>query len=257
VFKIRVLLPLALLLGCCLPAAANATVPVSAVLHTSFTPDRLGVSTTIGFSFELSSPGGVAPPPLRTIDLHMPAGMNYTKTTLGLAVCQPKALEEEGSAACPNNSRLGSGEAFVEVPFGTGNGKELPTIEAFMGPAKKGNLVVLFYVNGREPVSAQLLFTGELLPASGIFGSQLNTTIPLIRSVPGGPYVSIVRVEAQLGPRHLLYTKRVHGKVVRFHPRGISIPTRCPKQGFPLSADFGFDDGSHTSALSTIPCPKR
>lgn len=238
------------------PAAAQAS-SENATLAASFTPDRLGVSTTIGFSFVLSTPEGTAPPPLRNIDLHLPAGMNYTKTTLGLAVCNPKALETEGASACPNNSRLGAGSAFVEVPFGTGNGKELPTIEAFMGPAKKGNLVVLFYANGERPVYAQLVFTGELLPASGIFGSQLNTTIPLIPSVPGGPPVSIVKVNATLGPDKLTYTKRSHGRVIKFHPRGISIPTSCPHGGFPISANFSFEDGSHAIASTTIPCPKK
>ncbi len=254
--RIRILLSAALLACCCMPAVAQAATE-TATLNTSFTPDKLGSSTTIAFSFELKSAEGTAPPPLRTVDLHLPAGMNYTRTTLGLAVCQPAALEKEGASACPNNSRLGTGAAYVEVPFGTGEAKELPQIEAFMGPAKKGNLVVLFYANGQEPVYAQLVFSGELLPASGPFGSQLATTIPIIPSVPGGPPVSIVKVEADIGPNGLTYTKTVHGKIVHFHPRGISIPEHCPKAGFPVSASFGFEDDSHTTASTTIPCPKK
>ena len=164
----------ATLLACgCAPAAAGAMATEKATLKASFTPDRLGASTTIGFSFTVSTTEGLAPPPLTGIDLHMPAGLNYTDTNLGLAICQPENLQREGLAGCPANSRLGSGSAYVEVPFGDGAGQELPEVQAVMGPPNNGNIVVLFYANGKTPVSAQLVFTGEVQPASGIFGSQL------------------------------------------------------------------------------------
>ena len=51
------------------------------------------------------------------VDLRMPAGMNFTTTTLGLAVCQPEMLLAQGSGGCPVNSHIGSGSALVEVPF--------------------------------------------------------------------------------------------------------------------------------------------
>jgi hypothetical protein len=51
----------ALTLGWCLPAAASA-VTETATLHASFSPDRLGASTTIAFGFDLSTTEGVAPP---------------------------------------------------------------------------------------------------------------------------------------------------------------------------------------------------
>lgn len=251
------LLCIGLVLCACLPATAGAQ--LTATLHTSFSPDRLGASTTIGFSFELSSTEGLAPPPLSQIDLHMPGGMNYTVTTLGLAVCTPQTLAQDGAKGCPPNSRLGSGTAFVEVPFGTGSGRELPTIEAFMGPPEKGNMVVLFYANGQEPVFAQLIFTGELLPEPGAggFGADLSTAIPPIPSVPNGPNVSIVRVAASLGPEHLTYYRHLHGgKLQAFHPVGIALPEKCPGGGFPFSADFTFSEGSHVSASSTVPCPR-
>jgi hypothetical protein len=247
----------ALLVCWCVPAAASAT-EEKATLHASFSPDRLGASTTIEFGFDVSTVEGLAPPPLSSINLHMPAGMNYTQTTLGLAICQPAALQEKGLAGCPANSRLGYGSAFVEVPFGTGAGHELPEVQALMGPpSKDSNIVVLFYANGTTPVYAQLVFRGELLPATGVFGSQLTTLVPPIPSVPNGPDVSILSVKATIGPNHLTYYKYRHGRRIPFHPIGIAVPERCPHGGFPFSAEFGFQDGSTTSTSTTVPCPPK
>jgi hypothetical protein len=248
-------LPVALL--CALtPTAAQATSELAS-LHASFTPDRLGAPTTITFGFNLSTTEGAAPPPLTGLDLRMPAGMNYTTTTLGLAVCQPAALLARGLAGCSPNARLGYGTAYVEVPFGTGAGHEIPEVQAVAGASSTGNMVVLFYANGLFPVSAQLTFAGEVLPDTGRFGSQLQTNVPLVTSVPGGPDVSIVSVQTTIGPSHLTYYKHSHGRLVAFHPRGVSVPERCPRGGFPFAAEFIFQDQGHTSAQTTVPCPPR
>jgi hypothetical protein len=237
----------------CLPAAAGAAQTVQ--LHTSFSPDRLGVSTTIGFGFEVTSTDGGLPSPLTSVSLRLPPGINYVTTTLGLAICKPAALVEHGLGGCSPNSRLGFGSAFVEVPFGDGAGHEIPEIQALMGPPHNGNIVVLFYANGQEPVYAQLVFQGELVAGSKAFGGSLNTAIPLIPSVPDGPPVSIVKVQATIGPNHLTYYEHVHGRRVSFHPKGVSVPSSCPRGGFPFSAEFSFADGSTAVAQSTVPCP--
>lgn len=228
-----------------------------AALHAAFSPDRLGASTTIAFSFDLSTAEGLAPSPLTSMDLHMPAGIGYATTTLGLATCSPRTLLAVGPAGCSPNSRLGYGSARVEVPFGTGAGHEIPEVQAFSGPSATGNLNVLFYANGLYPVSAQLAFAGEVLPDHGRYGTQLVTQIPLVASVPGGRDVSIVNVQATLGPNHLTYYRHHHGRLEAFSPRGVAVPTRCPKGGFPFAAGFTFQDGSTTSATTTVPCPHR
>lgn len=245
----------AALLPAVAPAAAQAT-SEQATLHASFTPNRLGTPTTITFAFQLAAGEGVAPPPLTHMNLRIPAGVNYTRTELGLAICQPEALQARGLAGCPANSRLGYGSAVVEVPFGAGNGHEIPEIQAVAGPSPNGNLDVLFYANGLYPVYAQLAFSGEVLPDTGRFGSQINTTVPLVTSVPGGPDVSIVSVHTTIGPTGLTYYKHVHGRLVAFRPRGVSVPERCPRGGFPFAAQFGFQDGSSTTAVTTVPCPR-
>src|SRR6185437_12109154 len=101
-----------------------------------------------------------------------------------------------------------------------------------------GNLVILFYANGLYPISAQLAFTGEVLPDTGRYGSQLATTVPLVASVPFGPDVSIVSVTTTIGPSHLTYYRHVHGRRVPFRPRGVAVPEHCPHGGFPFAATF-------------------
>jgi hypothetical protein len=243
------------LLFCAVAATSAQAVPVQASLHASFSPNRLGASTTISFSFHVSTAEGTAPPPMTALDLHLPAGMNYTTTTLGLATCTASALAERGLAGCPANSRLGHGSALVEVPFGVGVGHEVPEVQAVAGPSPNGNLVVLFYANGLYPVYAQLAFSGEVLPDTGRFGSQLSANVPLVTSVPGGPDVSIVSVQTTIGPNQLTYYRRVHGRLQPFRPRGVAVPERCPRGGFPFSAQFSFLDGTTTSATTTVACP--
>src|SRR5258708_3385520 len=249
-------LSLGVMLIASLPSGAAAS-GETATLHAGFSPDRLGAGTTISFGFHLATSEGLAPPPLSQLRLRMPAGINYTTTTLGLAVCQPAALLANGLPGGPPNSRLGYGSAFLEVPFGAGSGQEIPEIQALMGPPHEGNLVVLFYANGKTPVDAQLVFTGEILPDHGIFGTQLATEVPPIASVAGGPDVSIVSVQSTIGPSHLLYYRHSHGRRVPFRPKGVSVPEHCPHGGFPFSGEFPFQDGSHTSARTTIPCPRE
>jgi hypothetical protein len=187
----------------------------------------------------------------------MPPSMNYITSSLGLATCQPGRLVAKGITGCPANSRLGYGSAFVEVPFGQDSGHEIPEIAALMGPPHNGNVVVLFYANGLAPVYAQIVFQGELVSGGGPFGEDLAAAIPLIPSVTNGPPVSIIDVKSTIGPNHLLYTKRVHGRLVHYRPEGVSIPDRCPRGGFPFQADFAFLDGSTVTAKTAVPCPRH
>lgn len=247
-------LVLALLICGCLPAAA-AQASETVTLHTSFTPDRLGASTTIGFGFTIGSTTGGLPSPLTHIALRMPQNMNYITSSLGLATCEPAELVEKGLSGCPANSQLGYGSAYVEVPFGQSAGREIPDIEALMGPPHNGNVVVLFYANGLAPVYAQIVFQGELVAGGPGFGENLDAPIPLIPSVTNGPPVSIVNVNSTIGPNHLTYYKRVHGKLVGYKPQGVDVPESCPRGGFPFVGEFGFLDGSTVIAKSTVPCP--
>ena len=240
-----------------LGAPAGASAAPTAALHASFSPDRAGASTTIGFSFDIAGEGGAIPPPLSAIKLRLPPGIDYLSTTLGLAICQQAILQARGLAGCPPDSMLGSGSALVEVPFGTGSGKEIPEIEAVMGPPVHENIVVLFYADGLSPVLAQVIMSAELIAGTNTLPGRLDTSVPLIASVPGGPPVSILHVQTTIGPAGLTYYERRAGRTVAFHPRGVSVPEHCPRGGFPFSARFTFAEGASTLARTSVPCPRR
>lgn len=244
----------ALLFGC--PAVAARAAEVVR-LHTAFSPNRLGASTTISFGFEIADSGGGLPSPLTHVSLSMPAGLNYLTSTLGTASCRPEVLIEKGIGGCPSNSRLGFGSAYAEVPFGSSRAGETASVQAVMGSPRGGNVVVLFYVQGYQPVWAPLVFEGDLLPASSPYGETLSTAIPLIRGVPDGPPVSILRVSSTIGPKHLIYYTHRHGQAVAYHPRGVALPERCPRRGFQFLAQFSFADASNITATSTVRCPRR
>jgi hypothetical protein len=238
-------------------AAPSAQAAQAVKLQTAFTPDRLGAPTTIGFGFTISNTEGGLPAPLTHLDLRMPSGMNYITSSLGTAECHPQLLIEKGLRGCPANSRLGMGSAFVEVPFGQNAGHEIPEIQALMGPPRDGNVVVLFYANGLAPVFAQIVFAAELVNGGGAFGEDLSAAVPLIPSVTNGPPVSIVNVKSTIGPNHLTYYKRVHGRLVGYKPTGVAVPDHCPRGGFAFTARFAFLDGSVVNATSHVPCPRR
>ena len=92
----RSLATLSVALLCAVAPGAAQAVTERASLHASFSPDRLGTPTTISFAFHLETDEGIAPPPLTSLDLRIPAGMNYTDTTLGLSICQPSRVARPG-----------------------------------------------------------------------------------------------------------------------------------------------------------------
>jgi hypothetical protein len=247
---------LAIAITCALaPAAARGAQRVA--LTVQFSPDRLGASTTIIYGFQISASHGGFPSAVTDINLHLPAGMGLATSTLGLATCERSVLVAEGPNGCPANSHVGFGSAEVQVPFASYIINETANITVLFGPPENEHLVVLFYVHGRSPIAAELVFPGLILPDSGLFGARLDTAVPVIPAVPLGPNVAVVRFRSTIGPRHLTYYRSIHGKRTSFQPKGLSVPTRCPRGGFPFTGDFTFADGSHTRARSRVPCPAK
>jgi hypothetical protein len=229
-------------------------------LSAGFDPNRLGTPTTIHFGIAVSSSileHGV-PAPITELDISLPAEMGLASSTLGLAVCQPGRLLSNGPRGCPANSRVGMGHALGLIEAEGGAVREAAEVEAFVGPPISEDEQVLFHVEADEPVDAELLFSGRLLPAqSSRFGGELVTPIPLIQAWPEGPYISVTRFESSLGPQGLVYYRHVDGRFVPFHPRGIAVPPTCPRGGFPFAARLGFLGGSEVGVRTAVPCPPK
>jgi hypothetical protein len=245
-----------LLCSACVAPAGVARAAQAVVLEAGFTPEKLGAPTTIDFGFRVSSsvPGAI-PSPVIGVDLYLPAEMGLATSTLGLAVCQPQRLLEFGLKGCPANARVGFGRAVGELRAEGEVVMEAANVQALLGPNVNQHEQVLFYVEGEAPVSAELVFPGELLPSSSpAFSGHLKTSVPIVTAWSEGPDISVTRFSSSLGPRGLTYYRHVHGFVVPFRPRGISVPARCPAGGFSFRADLTFLDGSRVSASRAVPC---
>ncbi|MFI4977683.1 MAG: hypothetical protein ACHQC8_03230 [Solirubrobacterales bacterium] len=72
-----------------------------------------------------------------------------------------------------------------------------------------------------------------------------------------GVYVIVKHLQLTIGPLNLIYYRRAGGTLVAYHPRGILVPTRCPRGGFPFALSLGFADGTGATATSSVPCPTR
>ena len=234
----------------------HAVAEPTAKLNAGFSPERLGQGTTIIFGFTIATTTGQVPSPLTGLDLYYPANLGIGTSDLGLETCSAATLEAHGPEACPSQSQMGYGKGLVEIPFGPEILTETTQTTIFMASLRDGHLGLLFYANGHSPVAAQIVFHGVVLPASSPFGGDLATTIPLVPTLPEAPNASLVQLHSTIGPLHLTYYEHTRGKFRSYHPRGIILPRTCPRGGFHFAASFSFEDGTHTSAHTVVPCPR-
>ncbi len=238
-----------------LPAAARAGQKVK--LTAGFSPNRPGASTTVSFGFDITSTTSRLPSALTDVQLELPAGMGLGTTDLGEETCNPAMLFADGPDGCSPNSRMGYGDAAVEVPNEFGPARFSANVTVYMAVPHEEHTTLLLYAETRYPVYSQFVFPSELLQTGGLYGAKLHTSLPLIASWPEGPPIAIVHMETTLGPSHLTYYARRHGKVVSYKPEGMAVPDRCPRGGFPFSARYRFGDGSTTAATTRVPCSPR
>lgn len=247
----------AILAGACLSALpAAAGVAETATLSATLTPEHLGAGTTIGFGFRITAPDHGAPSPLTTISLRYPNDLGIALSGLGLATCSPQSLQVLGRLGCPPNSLMGYGTAIAEIPIGPAIVRETAQVTIYRAPTRDEHLALLIDAIGQRPVDADILLPGLLLPAPNPFGGGISITVPAVPSIPEAPNVAVIQLSSTLGPQHILYYEQLDGRTVAYRPKGILLPDTCPRGGFPFAAELGFEDGSHTRAKTTVPCPR-
>jgi hypothetical protein len=245
----------AVLVCACLPATAHATTP--AKLSAAFIPLRLGQRTTLEFGFSFTAPPGQVPPPLTGIELRYPDNLGLGLSGLGLATCTVPAMEANGPGGCSPDAVMGFGEVLSGIVLGSQIVSETAPITIMRAPDEEGHLAVLFYAEGTAPVEARIIFPGLLLPSLAPFGGVVNIRVPLVETLPGAPYVSVIDLRSTIGPRKVVYYEQVGGRTLAYRPLGILLPSHCPRGGFPFAARFIFADGSKSSAKTVIRCPRR
>lgn len=235
--------------------AAQAAAP-AVRLHAALWPERLGAPTTIALRYAITPPAGeIVPPPVTRMRVMLPAGLSISSSELGLATCSVTRLEARPIGGCPRNSQIGAGGAIAEVPFGTSVVHEHMKISLYSGPLRRGRPSIVAVASGEHPVIADIVFGGEILTAPWPFEGVLNLTLPIVSGLPGGSDVALSRMRTTLGPRGITYTERLHGRLVRFHPRGIVLPSRCPRHGFHFAVKLSFLDGKQAADRARVPCP--
>jgi hypothetical protein len=237
------------------PDLAGAQAQTTALLHATFEPYRLGRRSTLQFEFVLSAPAGEVPPPLTEMQLRYPRGINFFLNDLGVRRCAESVLEASGPAGCPPDSAMGYGVVETGIVLGGTPIDEISPVTILRGPEREGHLALLFFAEGTEPVVTNVLFSGLLLSAREPFGGNVKIHVPLVETLPGAPYVSVLHLHATIGPEHLTYYHNVDGVSLAFAPQGILLPPTCPRASFPFAAIFAFSDGTHALASTTVPCP--
>lgn len=241
-----------------LSTPTDAGAGTRARLFASFSPDRLNDRTTLNFGFSLSAPPGQVPPPLTQIQLRYPTNLGIDISRLGLDTCTAQILVASGPRACPPDSVMGHGVVLTGIVLGQTIITENAPITILRAPYTHGsNLALLFYAEGTEPVSTDTVFSGLLVAAPTPFGGQVNIGVPLVETLPGAPYISVIRLQATLGPHGVTYYERVAGVTLAYKPLGILLPPRCPRGGFQFSAEFTFEDGSSAEARTAVRCSAR
>lgn len=236
--------------------AATVRAP-SVRLSASFSPERLGRDTTIGFGFEVLTPLGTLPSPVTGMRVLLPRGLSIADSELGLESCDAERLGGEGPSACPPDSPIGRGGAVAAVGFGKQLVFEHVAITLFAAPLEDGHPTMLVYSRGEHPVIANIVFPGAILPAQGPFGSLIDTSMPLVPGLPGGPDVAVVQLGVTIGPKGILYRERVKDRTISFRPKGVALPARCPPGGFAFTIALEFQDGAQTHGATKVACPHR
>lgn len=245
---------------CATPCDSAAATQI-AHLRAAFSPERLGAPTTVFLGFRISSIPAGSSMPLTNVNVYLPNEMGLATSGLGLDNCVPARLIELGSEGCPAASLMGRGTATAEIPIEGEPVVESAQIEVFSARVQQGHLGLMVYANALDPVSAQLVFPATVVPASPPYGEGIDTTVPLVPSVPGAPDVAVTRFRMTLGPTkkgldHFVYYRSVRDRRVAYSPRGLLLPPVCPDGGFPFRARFTFEDESVATAQTTVPCPR-
>jgi hypothetical protein len=178
-----------------------------------------------GYGASAAKPeGGI--PPLAGVNFFLPAGAKINSA--GFPTCSEASLKNTGPSACKKAIASPVGNALGEVSFGAERVPENATLQAFFGPNKS----LLFYVQGSSPVSLEFVSTGTYVNSGQApYGLELKSTVPAIATVPGAPLASTKTINVKVGA-----AIKKGKKLISYG----TLPSKCPKGGFPVKAELIF-----------------
>jgi hypothetical protein len=224
------------------------------ITEASFSPNGLGVPTN-AFGRAVIGSTSPVPSPITHVNVLGPAGV--TLNLRGSGTCSVARLENTGPKACPADSKagVGGGEGVYEI--GHEVIKEAFTFDVFLIDNHPGHVQLAIYLQGSMPVSIEIVFTAMVIQEPKPYGLGFSLNVPLIKVLPEASDASAVSTFITLGAKNFAYYKTVHGKRKLEHIKGIITPKRCPAGGWPVAAEFSFQDGQTVMAKHTIPCHKK
>lgn len=254
-------LSLGLLCACAvaLPAAASAApavtvkakiVPIPIEPSSPNSPTYPGTGNILGAGAALEATLNISgteyggyPSPLTQVVVELPSGTKLHQS--GFTTCPTAVLESHEVQRCPKKSYAGpTGEALGVVSFGGTRVEEKATIQAFFAPGNK----LAFYTEGREPAVLEVLTSGSFSTAPPPFGPKFTVPVPLVLTVPGAPYASVLTIKGKIGAAF-----KQGKKLISYG----TVPKKCPKGGFTGKVELTFLSGETVTVNPTVPCPKR
>ncbi|HTB50340.1 MAG TPA: hypothetical protein VK701_05125 [Solirubrobacteraceae bacterium] len=186
---------------------------------------------------------GGFPSPLTGVVVYLPSGTKLHPQ--GFATCSNAVLESHEVQNCPKKSVASpKGEVLGVVSFGASRVQEKATVQAFFTPG--GNIA--FFTEGREPAVLEILSTGRFSGASNPFSQKLTAVVPLVSTVPGAPYASVLSIKIRVGAAFMQGKKLIsYG----------TVPKKCPKGGFPAKTELKYLSGETSTVSIKVPCPKK
>jgi hypothetical protein len=237
----------------CLLVAAVAWATNTLTVSESFTPDKLGAPTNLSITAQFASSTGAPPSPITKLTLYAPAGLGIDAR--GAGTCTPATLRLHGPSGCPLNSRVGFGGGVGLIQLPNQAIRERYTIDFFFAPKEHGHLALLAFASAVSPVLVELTVIAKEVPAPKPYGLGFSVEIPPVSAIPGASPASIESAFATFGAKNVAYYENVHGKRTLVHLRGVVVPKKCPRGGFPTQGSLDFADGSSLTVNPTIPCP--
>jgi hypothetical protein len=186
---------------------------------------------------------GGFPSPLTGVVVYLPSGTKLHPQ--GFATCSSVVLESHEVQNCPKKSVASpKGEVLGVVSFGGTRVPEKATVQAFFTTGGK----IAFFTEGREPAVLEVLSTGDFSGAPSPFAQKLNAVVPLVSTVPGAPYASVLSIKIRVGAAYMKGKKLIsYG----------TVPSKCPKGGFPAKTELKYLSGETSTVNIKVPCPKK
>ncbi len=208
------------------------------------TGNILGAGASVETLFTISGTEyGGFPSPLTGVVVYLPKGTKLHPQ--GFATCSNGILETHEVQKCPKKSVASpKGEVLGVVSFGSTRVQEKASVQAFF--TSGGGLA--FFTEGTSPALIEILSTGRFSGASGPFSQKLTAVVPLVETVPGAPYASVESIKIKVGAAYMKGKKLIsYG----------TVPSKCPKGGFPAKTELKFLSGETSIASIKVPCPKK